>query len=421
MNSKSNKRVVINMVAITFLLMFIIAGLTLEPILAGKDVPSCKVDEDCSVLVHVSTNVTVSCGESGLCECDHTLNIENDNMQVLPTNVKADQHSLYTYKYKCSFLINEPCSAMTCPEAAGCLRSRGVCTCLLPSVFGTYHKNDMNMCYWPAKSPRKYGQLCDPTPDDGLRRCDVSVNNTGYDCHTVEGEEYGRCTCPPETPFRGIVKEDECFAYPGPTFKGNRCEQEFQMYFLGSPQPYSSQCPEGKVLLEDNKPICVFRNDSRVANCYTTKGNRCEQEFQIYTFGPLFGSMGPYNMQCPEGKVLLEDNKDICVSRNDPDVADCFTTTEPTDLGCWINNQPTLLIRLEGSDARLDWPYKERDDAKHKCFAVARDGGYSFFALGNKGQCWGGHREDYKNQGEARSCPADGKGSYGVIHAYGIY
>jgi len=214
MNSKSNKRVVINMVAITFLLMFIIAGLTLEPILAGKDVPSCKVDEDCSVLVHVSTNVTVSCGESGLCECDHTLNIENDNMQVIATNAKADEHFNGTgiYSYKCSFLINETCSGQTCPEAAGC--TKGVCKCIRPSMFGTYHKNDMNMCYWPAKSPRKYGELCDPTPDDGLRRCDVSVNNTGYDCHTVEGEEYGRCTCPPETPLRGTERDDKCFAYP---------------------------------------------------------------------------------------------------------------------------------------------------------------------------------------------------------------
>merc|ERR1711931_27954 len=93
---------------------------------------------------------------------------------------------------------------------------------------------------------------------------------------------------------------------------------------------------------------------------------------------------------------------------------------ESKDVGCWKNKQPTQLKRLEGSDARLDKPYRKRTEAKEKCFAVAKDAGYSFFSLGNKGQCWAGHGSDYNKQPKVKYCPAGGKGRYGVIHAYEI-
>jgi len=94
---------------------------------------------------------------------------------------------------------------------------------------------------------------------------------------------------------------------------------------------------------------------------------------------------------------------------------------EYKDLGCWRNKIPQRVDRLEGTDERLDGEnYKLREDAISKCHVVARDQGYTIFAVGNKGQCWAGDENSYQEYGQLKSCPAGGKGRYAVIHVYQI-
>merc|ERR1712168_1701875 len=97
------------------------------------------------------------------------------------------------------------------------------------------------------------------------------------------------------------------------------------------------------------------------------------------------------------------------------------STAEYTNLGCWRNKIPQAVTRLEGSDGRLDrFDYRRRDDAVNKCHEVAKDQGYDFFGVGNKGQCWAGNGDAYQEYGLSQSCPENGKGSYGVINVYSI-
>jgi len=94
---------------------------------------------------------------------------------------------------------------------------------------------------------------------------------------------------------------------------------------------------------------------------------------------------------------------------------------ENIDMKCWKNKMPQQLTKLEGTNPVLDKPnYKKRADAIIKCQVAAQEGGYSFFAIGNGGQCWAGHGDDYNKQGQVEKCPADGKGKYGVVHVYQI-
>merc|ERR1712168_593062 len=89
--------------------------------------------------------------------------------------------------------------------------------------------------------------------------------------------------------------------------------------------------------------------------------------------------------------------------------------------GCYKNKMPHKVTLLERTDKRLDkYNYKRRENAIQKCFEVAKDAGYAHFAIGNKGQCWGSKGEEYAEQGEAKVCPAHGKGKYAVINVYSI-
>merc|ERR1712168_393325 len=100
-----------------------------------------------------------------------------------------------------------------------------------------------------------------------------------------------------------------------------------------------------------------------------------------------------------------------------------LTTTAPSylDEGCWRNKIPQKLDNLERTDKRLDkWNYKRRTDAINKCYMVAHDAGYDFFAIGNKGQCWAGFGDIYMNYGRPRSCPKSGKGKNGIVNVYMI-
>merc|ERR1712002_267429 len=98
------------------------------------------------------------------------------------------------------------------------------------------------------------------------------------------------------------------------------------------------------------------------------------------------------------------------------------TTAEPyVDFGCWNNKVPQKMDNLEKTDKRLDkHNYKKRTDAINKCYQVARDAGYDFFGLGNKGQCWAGYGDIYQTYSQPKSCPKTGKGKYGVVNVYMI-
>jgi len=101
------------------------------------------------------------------------------------------------------------------------------------------------------------------------------------------------------------------------------------------------------------------------------------------------------------------------------------TTAEPEaefeNEGCYKNKMPHKVTLLERTDKRLDkYNYKRRENAIQKCFEVAKDAGYAHFAIGNKGQCWGSKGDEYAEQGEAKVCPAHGKGKYAVINVYSI-
>merc|ERR1712002_257414 len=96
-------------------------------------------------------------------------------------------------------------------------------------------------------------------------------------------------------------------------------------------------------------------------------------------------------------------------------------TDRTVDLKCWRNKIPQALTRLEGTNHILDKQnYKKRVDALTKCQVAAQEGGYDFFAVGNHGQCWGGHGEDYKKYGKVEKCPKDGMGFYGTTNVYEI-
>merc|ERR1711931_143222 len=101
------------------------------------------------------------------------------------------------------------------------------------------------------------------------------------------------------------------------------------------------------------------------------------------------------------------------------------TTAEPEaefeNEGCYKNKMPHKVTLLERTDKRLDkYNYKRRENAIQKCLEVAKDAGYAHFAIGNKGQCWGSKGDEYAEQGEAKVCPAHGKGKYAVINVYSI-
>merc|ERR1712121_128832 len=114
-----------------------------------------------------------------------------------------------------------------------------------------------------------------------------------------------------------------------------------------------------------------------------------------------------------------------CQAKSPTTAAPEPTTAEPEaefeNEGCYKNKMPHKVTLLERTDKRLDkYNYKKRENAIQKCFEVAKDAGYAHFAIGNKGQCWGSKGDEYAEQGEAKVCPAHGKGKYAVINVYSI-
>merc|ERR1712176_649244 len=72
----------------------------------------------------------------------------------------------------------------------------------------------------------------------------------------------------------------------------------------------------------------------------------------------------------------------------------------------------------EGTYERLDGSFKKRSEAVNKCFVVARDLGFHFFALADRGRCWAGYNDNYKVYEKSKRCPPLGKGFCGVANVY---
>ncbi|XP_066271772.1 uncharacterized protein [Branchiostoma lanceolatum] len=92
-------------------------------------------------------------------------------------------------------------------------------------------------------------------------------------------------------------------------------------------------------------------------------------------------------------------------------------------LGCWRDKNPGRAIpTLEGTDPRLDGGYMARENAIEKCYQVAKDQGFSVFALQNGGHCCSSASAGltYKKYGSSTSCGADGEGGPFGNHVYQI-
>jgi len=180
-------------------------------------------------------------------------------------------------------------------------------------------------------------------------------------------------------------------------------------------------CAAGTVF-NPNLGICDFESD------YDCEGGK--EKFQCPSNGlypnPAQCSSfyncyeGKANLQqCPAGTVFNPNIGTCDFEAN----YDCNAVPVPPfeDMGCYKNKNPTKLTKLEGSDERLDhYNYKKREDAIVKCYSVAKDRGFEYFSVGNKGQCFASNGNSHKYYGKARSCPANGKGYYGVVNVYKI-
>ncbi|CAH1253412.1 PKD1L3 [Branchiostoma lanceolatum] len=91
-------------------------------------------------------------------------------------------------------------------------------------------------------------------------------------------------------------------------------------------------------------------------------------------------------------------------------------------LGCWKEGSEHAIPTLEGTDARLDGSYQERENAIKKCYLVALSNCYPVFAVKNGGSCTGSAEgiRTYNRYGSSTACEGDGKGGPGAIEVYRI-
>ncbi|XP_035699356.1 uncharacterized protein LOC118431996 [Branchiostoma floridae] len=115
-------------------------------------------------------------------------------------------------------------------------------------------------------------------------------------------------------------------------------------------------------------------------------------EVQVFG-GAVFGIPAPLPPQCGPGQ-------------------DCEQPGEYISLGCWRDTGDRAIPTLEGSDPRLDGPYQNRQDAIRKCYNVAKDRGFSYFAVQNGGWCASSPiaGETYQKYGRSSTCGNDGEG-----------
>ncbi|XP_078612531.1 uncharacterized protein LOC144882551 isoform X1 [Branchiostoma floridae x Branchiostoma japonicum] len=91
-------------------------------------------------------------------------------------------------------------------------------------------------------------------------------------------------------------------------------------------------------------------------------------------------------------------------------------------LGCWKDNSDRAIPILEGTDPRLDGPYRERNDAIEKCSQVALSRNFPAFSVQHSGQCFGSADglNTYNKYGPSSDCEGDGEGGVWANEVYQI-
>ncbi|XP_070540332.1 uncharacterized protein [Ptychodera flava] len=120
----------------------------------------------------------------------------------------------------------------------------------------------------------------------------------------------------------------------------------------------------------------------------------------------------------PEPKNYTElQNNDLVVEDDDfglRGISDntISTTLQYTSVGCYRDTRDRAIPTLEGSDERLDGPYRSRSDAIRKCAEVAHSRGFSMFAVQHGGWCASSADAPttYDKYGPSSSCENDGEG-----------
>ena len=98
-----------------------------------------------------------------------------------------------------------------------------------------------------------------------------------------------------------------------------------------------------------------------------------------------------------------------------------FTLGSYLAFGCWRDTPRRAVPTLEGTDARLDDNYKTRTDAIQKCYEVAKERGYEWFAVQHGGWCASSANaaRRVRMYGPSRAC-RNGKGGSWACNIYMI-
>ena len=80
-------------------------------------------------------------------------------------------------------------------------------------------------------------------------------------------------------------------------------------------------------------------------------------------------------------------------------------------VGCWRDRSARAIPTLEGSDSRLNGEYEGRENAIQKCYQVASERGFKYFAVQNGGWCASSANAGvtYRKYGKSTAC-RKGKG-----------
>ena len=89
-------------------------------------------------------------------------------------------------------------------------------------------------------------------------------------------------------------------------------------------------------------------------------------------------------------------------------------------LGCWRDDPERIVPSLENTSPLLQNGYRVRDDSVKKCAKVAKEQGFTGFAVENGGQCFGGLAllNRYTMYGRSRDCAKDGRGGDYAMEVY---
>ncbi|XP_047129589.1 uncharacterized protein LOC105843590 isoform X2 [Hydra vulgaris] len=169
-------------------------------------------------------------------------------------------------------------------------------------------------------------------------------------------------------------------------------------------KPFSFDCTQFNIvqhLIDGYYNFSISVNGSNIG----TSGNIIEKEMsniEMYVSSFRYNAQPGYIKNLTVTKLCLENN---CK----PQLNFTYKLTRIIKLGCWLDNSERTLINLEGTSV-LDGDYKDRIDPFGKCYKVAAERGYKYFALQYSGYCSAGNNESYKKLGKSSKCQPNGEG-----------